>query len=79
MTFAPGCKVSSFGVRTFQATPIIEITIPANLKTITTGYTFYNCDQLKTVNFEAGTQLEAIVSNMFYGTAITEFIIPDGA
>ena len=78
VTFAPGCKVSSFGVRTFQATPITEITIPANLKTITTGYTFYNCEQLKTVNFEAGTQLEAIVSNMFYGTAITEFIIPDG-
>ena len=68
--------VTSIGEYAFTKSKLTSIIIPANVTTIG-DFAFFACDNLATVNIEAGTVLQSIRYAAFWGTDITSFSIPD--
>lgn len=69
--------VKSIGTSAFQGTSLTKITIPASVSSIGEK-AFYQVSSLDKVNFVAGSQLESIGYQAFYGcTWLREFIMPN--
>ena len=69
-----GTRIEIIPNRTFFATNLTNITIPANVKTIN-SQAFG--EKLQTITFAEGSTLETIESNAFYSSKIEEITIPD--
>lgn len=61
---------------TFRGANISTITIPASVKEIYYS-AFSQCTSLKTIHFEAGSNLELIEAGAFAGATITEVYMND--
>jgi hypothetical protein len=64
VTFAAGCRVSSFGHSAFCACSLQSICIPSTLETMG-AYCFMSCYQLETVTFEPGSKLSMFSEDAF--------------
>ena len=68
--------VTAISLSGFSNTGITSVTIPDTIKTIGRR-AFHGCEQLQTVTFEAGSQLQTIDDEAFDGcTALTEITLP---
>ena len=66
----------NFDVFLFARRDIESITIPSNIKRITSN-SFDGCDQLKKIQFNEDSKLEIIESKAFYQSFLTNITIPD--
>ena len=73
-SYIDGKKVSSIGGYAFGGEGIGSVSIPETVATIQ-DKAFYNCDDLKEVNFSEG--LKYIGKNAFYGCPIAELTFPE--
>ncbi len=71
-----GKKVTAIGGWAFYDRAITSIEIPNTVTTIEKE-AFYCCENLKTVKFQANSQLKTIGEDAFYETAITSIEIPN--
>ena len=69
--------LQTIGHSALRSTGLTAITVPAGVTTIE-DYAFANCDNLVTIDFAYGSQLESIGKNVFEGTAITTITLPAG-
>ena len=78
VTFAQNSKCTTIGEDAFWESDITEITIPKSVKKID-DYAFGNCEKLKKVSFEKGSQLTSIGDYAFrFCNALTSLKLPSG-
>jgi hypothetical protein len=68
--------VTSIAEQAFSSLPeLTRVNIPKTVTSVGTK-AFYNCSNLLSVTFEAGSQLDSIGEQAFYGTGLTSINIP---
>ena len=78
VAFAQNSKCTTIGEYVFSESDITEITIPKLVKKID-NYAFENCEKLKKVSFEKGSQLTSIGCYAFSKcNALTSLKLPSG-